>query len=268
MEARASWNPKQPSAPSVHWEAGFPKGLVVHWVGGGAMLKDGQTHEDCRTSVRGIQNYEMSHGYTDLAYNTIACPHGILIEGRGLSYKGAANGGGTNGVYGSVCILAGQGDIITPGHYAAVLEARTLFAGVLLPHRSVNATSCPGGEITAWVKAQPSSGVISAPVTPPRTQSPSPGGGLASLYVALHNLATTIKTGRALKQGDKGQDVTNLQLFLIAVCGNTIKADGNFGPQTKVALTNFQRYFHLRSDGVFGPKSRALASYFLSVKFP
>ena len=135
MEARSVWNPEPAKNPPWRWSAGNPQGLVVHWVGGGAMRLDQQPHDACHAAVRSIQRYEMHSApdnYSDIAYNTLACPHGILIEGRGLGVQGAANGGGTNGTYASVCVLGGQGDIFTSGHKQAIEEAWKYAPGRLL----------------------------------------------------------------------------------------------------------------------------------------
>ena len=138
MEARSVWNPEPAKNPPWRWSAGNPQGLVVHWVGGGAMRLDQQPHDACHAAVRSIQRYVMHSApdnYSDIAYNTLACPHGILIEGRGLGVQGAANGGGTNGTYASVCVLGGQGDIFTSGHKQAIEEAWKYAPGRLLAHR-------------------------------------------------------------------------------------------------------------------------------------
>ncbi|CAB4176035.1 Peptidoglycan binding-like [uncultured Caudovirales phage] len=272
MESRSSWNPAIQKGPFTPWGRGEPQTLVVHWVGGGAMGLESQPHSSCRTAVRSIEHYEMnvsSEGYISLAYNVMACPHGILIEGRGLGVQGAANGGGRNSTAASVCVLAGKGDVITSGHYEAIQEARKYFPGRLLPHRAVNNTQCPGDEITAWVEAHADPvGAILEPLVPSQTPSPSPGGNLVAVYGALHRLGSTIKSGRTLKLGDSGTDVADLQFFLLAACAQKISVDGKFGSATRNAVINFQKFFHLTPDGIFGPASRRAASHILSVKFP
>ena len=66
---------------------------------------------------------------------------------------------------------------------------------------------------------------------------------------------------RSLQVGASGQDVTNLQLFLIR---HGFLADGNaigyFGPKTKNALMKFQKENGISAVGVFGPMTRAKAS--------
>ena len=61
-----------------------------------------------------------------------------------------------------------------------------------------------------------------------------------------------------LKQGAQGQFVRNLQGLLVAN-GAPIKVDGDFGPNTKSAVTVWQRHAGLSADGIVGPKTwRAL----------
>ena len=272
MESRSSWGAGAPSEAPVRWAAGMPQGLVVHWVGGGAMRLDQKPHADCRTAVRSIDAYERSHGYAQVAYNTLACPHGILIEGRGLGVQGAANGGGKNGTYASVCVLGGIGDAFTDGHKKAIEEAYKYFPGRLLPHREVNSTSCPGDEITAWVHARAAgTGTVVEPRPPAQNPSPSPGGDLVNLYHALHSLAGRIAFGRTLRVTNPimtGTDVAECQLFLVGACGQKIAVDGAYGPQTAAAVVNFQKFFHLTPDGIFGPQSRLTAAKVLAVRFP
>ena len=63
---------------------------------------------------------------------------------------------------------------------------------------------------------------------------------------------------RSLKVGSTGEDVTNLQLFLIR---HGFLAEGSavgmFGPRTKTALIQFQKANGLAVVGVFGPMTRA-----------
>ena len=59
-----------------------------------------------------------------------------------------------------------------------------------------------------------------------------------------------------LRRGSKGNDVRALQI-LLAMHGQTILHDGDFGRGTKAALIKVQKKFSLYPDGVFGSKSRA-----------
>ncbi len=52
---------------------------------------------------------------------------------------------------------------------------------------------------------------------------------------------------KTLKLNSKGQEVTQLQLLL------NIKPDGIFGPETQLAVINFQKHQGLKTDGIVGP---------------
>lgn len=152
-DTRSAWGAQPPKGPNALWRTGNPKGLVIHWVGGGTMNLDNKPHSACLSAVRSIQANEMAKEYNDIAYNLLACPHGVLIEGRGTAVAGAANGGtsGANANYASLCLLLGKGDIFNVKYQPVIAEARRIFGGNLLAHRQVNFTQCPGIEITEWV---------------------------------------------------------------------------------------------------------------------
>ena len=63
--------------------------------------------------------------------------------------------------------------------------------------------------------------------------------------------------GRTLCQGDTGQDVRALQdvLNFHIRRGEPLKVDGNFGPNTKARVMEFQKVNGLTVDGLVGPKT-------------
>ena len=83
------------------------------------------------------------------------------------------------------------------------------------------------------------------------------GSGVGTMPQGLVNAAWK----RSLKVGTTGEDVTNLQLFLIR---HGFLAEGNaigfFGPRTKTAVMQFQKANGLAVVGVFGPMTRAKVS--------
>jgi len=56
-----------------------------------------------------------------------------------------------------------------------------------------------------------------------------------------------------LRQGDRGDAVTELQSLLISLGYNTGGTTGIFGPLTNTAVRNFQRDQNLNVDGIVGP---------------
>lgn len=78
------------------------------------------------------------------------------------------------------------------------------------------------------------------------------------LQRALSVWSTTASSGptrASLRQGDTGARVRRLQKYL-AQEGYQIAIDGLFGRQTLRVLKAFQKSNHLKSDGVFGPRSQ------------
>ncbi|WNG62024.1 N-acetylmuramoyl-L-alanine amidase [Archangium gephyra] len=72
-----------------------------------------------------------------------------------------------------------------------------------------------------------------------------------------------------LSEGSNGPDVQRLQAVLIQLGYLSGKADGDFGPKTKQALTRFQRDWRLTQDGEYGPRTRAaLLKALVPVKKP
>jgi peptidoglycan hydrolase-like protein with peptidoglycan-binding domain len=72
--------------------------------------------------------------------------------------------------------------------------------------------------------------------------------------------ATTMPNLPTLSFGDSGNAVRVLQRILISN-GYSVRADGNFGALTEVAVKAFQSQRNLAADGVVGPRTwRALTA--------
>ena len=64
----------------------------------------------------------------------------------------------------------------------------------------------------------------------------------------------TRPTHPTLSLGSTHGDVEYLQIVLnIALAPNSLKVDGDFGPETKQAVIAFQKYNDLYEDGIVGP---------------
>jgi hypothetical protein len=57
-----------------------------------------------------------------------------------------------------------------------------------------------------------------------------------------------------LRMGQKGAKVRELQALLVRA-GYSVKADGDFGPSTKIAVRGFQKEMDIAVDGVVGPET-------------
>lgn len=145
--SRAEWGARAPrNRSTVSW--GQRTEFVVHY-------SEGPTTQ----TVRSIQDFHMGphRGWADIGYNFLVDVQGRIYEGRGWLTVGAhAPDHNTSGI--GVCMIGQDGDATA----AAERSIRWLYdeacrrAGrslAKLGHRDVYATSCPGNELYAWVRA-------------------------------------------------------------------------------------------------------------------
>lgn len=157
--SRAEWGAAPPRGSTTI--PGPVLGVTCHWEG--PTMGWPWRHTDCPRKVRAIQRYHQgTKGWSDIAYNALACPHGDVFEGRGPGRRSAANGesdiGGNDRWY-ALCYLAGIGDEFTAAGQAAMLQAIAWLrsegrAGLAVNgHRDHHPTECPGEVIYAWVRS-------------------------------------------------------------------------------------------------------------------
>lgn len=172
--SRAGWGARPPRASS---SLSSPKGSTAHWEGP-RMGTFG--HDTCASRVRGIQNFHMNvRGWSDIAYSSIVCPHGVTYECRWWRRRTAANGtnAGNDRSY-AHCLLIGEGDPFTIDAKRGLRDVfdraqREGGAGhEKWVHRDWKATACPGNEITNFVRGGLQ--VDGAPTPPPAPAPPSP----------------------------------------------------------------------------------------------
>ncbi|MFC6880139.1 MULTISPECIES: N-acetylmuramoyl-L-alanine amidase [Actinomadura] len=144
--SRAEWGARAPrSRSTTDWSSRTE--YVVHY-------SEGPTDQ----SVRSIQAFHMdTRGWADIGYNFLVDVHGRIYEGRGWLVVGAhAPDHNTSGI--GVCMIGQDGDA-TPAAKNAIRrlydEAGRRAGRSLrkLGHRDVYATSCPGDQLYAWVRA-------------------------------------------------------------------------------------------------------------------
>lgn len=136
-----------------------PRGCTVHWEGAGWGWP--WDHSTCDNKVRAIQDYHMDgRGWSDIAYNFLACPHGYVFEGRGLNRRSAANGDTTVNTYWYAvqCMWGTRSGSAPEALLTAARDAIDYCrsdggAGdELRGHRDMQQTDCPGDQIYAWVR--------------------------------------------------------------------------------------------------------------------
>ncbi len=167
---RDEWGARAPRTAS-HISGVF--GSTCHWEGGGIGWP--WSHATCYSLVRGIQNFHMDgRGWSDIAYSSMACPHGYVFQGRWLGVRTAANGtnDGNSQAF-AHCYLGGQGDPFTADGQRAMRAVLDYFdAQGAGPgrngHRDWKPTACPGDDIYLWVHTgQPADGAPEPPAPPP-----------------------------------------------------------------------------------------------------
>ena len=139
------------------------RGTKVHYEGtpvSRTLLTD---HAACITEWKAIRASHLANtaeGYSDVAYNYAACPHGYLLEGRGIGKRTGANGNQTlNQAHYAIVGLVGSSGLTEPtdGMLTAIRDGIDLLrahgAGPEIKgHRDGYATACPGEPLYAWVQ--------------------------------------------------------------------------------------------------------------------
>ena len=239
---REQWGALDPKRPLTSMATA--KGCTVHYEG---PRMGAYAHSRCAGIVRAIQRSHMANvkqGWKDVAYNELACRHGVRYEGRGYRNEPGANGtsAANRGSY-AICALIGEGDEVTPELKAALRDAiddyRARGAGnALYGHRDHVATKCPGNALYAWVKAGAPGGHLGGGHTAPiggntRTLVPYPG----------HQHGDSTKDDHHVEQIQKR--LRQLRIYKGAI-------DEHYGPQTVAAVRAFQRANRLDIDGWVG----------------
>lgn len=225
-------------------------GSTIHYVGGAVGLPSSVAHSRCQAKVREIHNWHVrGNGWAFFAYSVAVCQHGIVMEGRGVRRRTAANGtnAGNQSWYAVLALVGGSEQpsaAMVQGIKDAVAYLRSSggAASRVNGHRDHLSTSCPGSPLYAMVRAGVfGSGGSAAPATPP-----SSGGGSTS-YEAYNR---TAKPGdRVLRLYSVGDDVKAAQKAV------GTKDDGYFGPNTVAAVRAYQSRHGLSVDGVVGPQT-------------
>lgn len=130
-------------------------GVTVHW----EVAAPRADHARCAAQVAEVRAYHLSKGYSDIAYNWLACTHGGIFQGRGWGRISGANGTTYSNLnYWAVCAMTGPGQPHTPELRAALgaLVAEGLRRSSrpeVWPHSHWFNTACCGDIIRAWIAA-------------------------------------------------------------------------------------------------------------------
>ncbi len=139
------------------------KGVKVHYEGSPVSTKLLTDHNACIAEWKAIRASHLANkaeNYSDVAYNYAACPHGYLLEGRGLRKRTGANGNQTlNQAHYAIVGLVGSSGLTQPtdAMLSAIRDGIDLLrkngaGSEIKGHRDGYATACPGGPLYAWVQ--------------------------------------------------------------------------------------------------------------------
>lgn len=153
-------------------------GISWHYPGEPITVTAASPHTACYSLVKAWQHYhQASNGWADIGYNLLVCPHGRVIEGRGVDFKGA-HSPGVNWVHYGVQFMVPGDSAPTPIMYARAVRLR----GDLEAHSAHRlrqwghkddpqaSTDCPGPVIEAWVHSGGPYAATPAPTTTPTTK--------------------------------------------------------------------------------------------------
>lgn len=155
------------------------RGLVVHYDGSDQGLAN-KNHTACVAYWRNTRKFHMGpkRGWSDIGYSFGVCPHGYVLEGRGLNKAQAAQPGGNTTWY-SCTFMSGDHEKPTDKQVQAFLRLRAWLrskgvGAAVSYHGKFISTSCPGSSLRGMVtrgelSRNPSGGAAppAAPAKPP-----------------------------------------------------------------------------------------------------
>ncbi|MFG2780837.1 peptidoglycan-binding protein [Streptomyces prunicolor] len=166
------------------------KGTKVHYEGTPVSTKLLTDHDACIAEWKAIRKSHLANtkeNYSDIAYNYGACPHGYLLEGRGIGKRTGANGNQPlNIAHYAIVGLVGSEGLTKPtdAMLGAIRDGIDLLhehgAGTEIKgHKDGYATECPGGPLYAWVgKGAPRPAGTGSATPPTPVYEPFPGASL------------------------------------------------------------------------------------------
>lgn len=240
------WGAKPPTSPLQTINA-RPEFIVIHHTD--TPNSTDYSVEHAYGLARAIQNSHIGRGWQDSGQHFTISRGGHIMEGRtgslsalsgGKSYvlgahAGAGNNTGTIGI-------EHEGNYMTGLPPEALWDAMVTFTAYccqqyavpvanIVGHRNYIDTDCPGDALYAKLSQLRTEVAKKLGTTPPPTE-----------------------TWPVLKSGATGFRVKTLQ-YQLRGHGQSLDADGSFGPATLAAVKKFQTESKLSADGVVGPKT-------------
>jgi hypothetical protein len=266
--------------------------FLTHWDGGAPLSLEGKSHDACLARVKADQTFHMgpTRNWNDIGYNTLCCPHGRLIEGRGILAVGAQCPGYNRYGIGSQCMV-GAGDT-----YPAVMLARQRrfyeelrevrgTAMAMMSHSDGISTTCAGPYLNKWVdlgmpaewqKPDPAPIPVPVPIPQPARKIITVDGWLGKETITQSQLELGTKPDGVISTPYSAL-VAEIQTMLNTAgkrCrhGNTLEVDGagirtnSYGrwpasPGTTHTIEALQRFLGLPMDGYFSAPSAAVKAW-------
>jgi hypothetical protein len=234
------------------------QGVKVHYEGTAVSTKLLADHAACIAEWQAIRRSHLANtveNYSDIAYNYGACPHGYLLEGRGIGKRTGANGNQPLNVahYAIVGLVGSEGlteptDLMLDAIRDGIELLRQHGAeDEIKGHRDGYATACPGGPLYAWVQqgAPRPASTVTEPA-PPVTPAYEPFPGVAFF-----------------RSGRRSPVIAAMHKRLVAVGCNHYASAANadvWGSGDERSYAAWQRrlgYTGTAADGIPGPSSWA-----------
>lgn len=240
------------------------KGVKVHYEGAPVSTKLLTDHAACITEWKNIRKAHLANtkeNYSDVAYNYAACPHGYLLEGRGIGKRTGANGNqALNQAHYAIVGLVGSEGLTEPTDdmLSAIRDGIELLrqhgAGTEIKgHRDGYATTCPGKALYAWV--QKGAPRPTTTTTAPATPAP------AKPKVSLKHIMYAARHDPAAAQGHTSYKAEVLLVERALKAESLLSGtyvDGSFGTKTVAAYKAWQKrlgYTGDAADGIPGKTS-------------
>lgn len=245
LQKRSSFGWSGTAARSAH----PTNGLVVHFDGSVQKLAS-KKHDACVDYWKRTRKFHMGpeRGWLDIGYSFMVCPHGYVLEGRGVNREQAAQPGGNTTWY-SCTFGSGPGEKPSDLQLQAFRDLRAWLrsehgvGAAVTYHGKFISTDCPGSVLKAMVL---NGSIIKGPVSskPPKPSRTPPAPAFPGIFVSKE----TKSTAATKKMVRTWQDQMKKR-------GWNIIVDGIFGAQSDEVLRRFQREKGLHVDGVLGPDS-------------
>ncbi|MFJ6905616.1 peptidoglycan-binding protein [Streptomyces griseoluteus] len=234
------------------------KGVKVHYEGTPVSARLLTDHTACIAEWKNIRKSHLANtkeNYSDIAYNYGACPHGYLLEGRGIGKRTGANGNqDLNRAHYAIVGLVGSDGLTEPTDemLGAIRDGIELLrqhgaGNEIKGHRDGYATACPGGPLYAWVTKGAPRPASTTPAKPPTSKpkyEPFPGANLFKVGRRSPIIAAMHK--RLVAEGcNRYQSTTNIDVW------------GTGDERSYAAWQRKLGYSGPAADGIPGPTSWA-----------